>query len=236
MSIIQQSRFTRLLNSVKKGFSKLASKFSYDFWEKINNNEVAKSANPYAEAIKWYQKNYQNNPSKYVKRRLMQPGSLCIFDYKTPKYEDTLDFFDTQPLVLCLQPFVTKDEKIRVMGINLHLLPPNIRRLVLYQAFLMYKSEYTAQLFTDKNALQVNVRWQDIKRQLEKYGAGFAVRMYIPSLQMNTIEFNVEDWDKAVWIPSAKYTRTSIADLEKRWKEYVKNQGKKIRTAGESHI
>jgi hypothetical protein len=60
--------------------------------------------------------------------------------------------------------------------------------------------------------------------------------MYVPSLQKNIIEFNQDDWDKAIWIPSRAYSKTNINDLERRWKEYVKQQGRKIATAGESHL
>lgn len=235
-ALIKQSRFNRLLGSVRKTFKRLTSKWTYDFWDSMQNNEIAKASNPEAEAVKWYRNNYQNNPDKYVKRRIMLPGTLCIFDYDTPKYADVLDFYDRNPLVLVLTPFYTKEEKIRILGLNLHLLPPKIRQLVLYQAFLMYKTEYVAQLFSERKALQVNVSWQTIKKQLERYGAGFAVRMYIPSLQKNIIEFNVDDWDKAIWIPSRAYAKTNVNDLERRWKDYVKNQGRKVATAGESHI
>lgn len=236
MKFLKSSRFSKLLNFVKKGFNKLASKYSYDFWEEMTNNEIAKSVNSDKMAVQWYYDNYQNNPEKYVKRRVLQPGTLCIFDYETPKTMDKLEFWDTNPLVLVLQPFYTKEEKIRVTGINLHLLPPNIRLLVLYQAFYMYKSAYTAQLFTDKPALQVNIEWQVIKKQLEKYGAGFAFRSYIFSLMRNVIEFNQEDWKYAIWINSRKYQKTNQQELEKLWKEYVKKQGKKVATAGESHL
>lgn len=235
MALVRKSRFNRLLRSVKQGFRRLSAKFSYDFWERIQTNDIAVSSNPAKNAIKWYKDNYVNNPDRYVKRRIMQPGTLCMFDYDNPIHKDTLDFWDTQPLVLVLQPFITKDEKIRTMGINLHLLPPKIRQLVLYQAFLLYKSEYTAQLFTDKKALQVNVNWRQIKRQLERYGAGFAIRMYAPHRQKNIVEFRQEDWDRAIYIPSKGYSKTNVTELEKLWRAFVKNQGRKIRTAGEGH-
>ena len=236
MGLIQSSRFGRLLGSVKKQFQRLASKLSYDFWDELTTNEIATARNPGDAAVTWYRKTYQNNPDKWVKKRLMQPGCLYLFDYETPKYADTLDFWDKNPLVLCLTPFITKDEKIRILGINLHLLPPKIRHLVIYQVFLMYKGAYTSQLFSDKGSTQVNVRWQDVKKQLDKFACSFALRMYIPSLQKNIVEFNQEDWKYAAYIPSAAYSKTNVADLEKRWKEYVKKQGKKSNTAGESHL
>jgi hypothetical protein len=235
MGLIKKSRFGRLLGSVKRGFKRLTSKFAYDFWAEIENNEIAKSRRPERAAVRWYRDEYMNNPDRHVKRRIAAPGTLIMFDYDNPKYKDELKFYDTQPLVLVVQPFITKEEKIRIQGINLHLLPPKIRQLVLYQAFYLYKSEYTAQLFTDKKALQVNVEWAAIKKQLEKYGAGFAFRMYIPQRQKNVIEFRQEDWAKAIYIPSKGYAKIGPAKLEKEWREFVKTQGKKINTAGQGH-
>jgi hypothetical protein len=169
--------------------------------------------------------------------RFWPRNQLCIFDYDTPKTEDKLEWWDRNPLVLVLQPFITKEDKIRVMGINLHLLPMNIRKLVLYQAFHMYKAAYSAKLFTDrKNDLQVNIQWQVIKKQLDKVGSDFAIRMYIQQLMKNVIEFNQEDWAKAVYIPSRAYEKTNLAELERLWKEHVKKMGSKINTAGESHL
>jgi hypothetical protein len=52
----------------------------------------------------------------------------------------------------------------------------------------------------------------------------------------NVIEFNQDDWKYAVWIPSRAYEKTDMQKLEKLWKEYVKNQGRKVNTAGEGHI
>lgn len=236
MALFNTSRFNKLLNSVKRGFQKLASKFSYDFWKQMTENEIAKSANPGKVAVDWYYKTYQNNPEKYVKRRIIKPGTLVIYDYNDPIHKDTLKYWDMNPLVLVMQPFITKKQVIRSMGINLHLLPKNIRMLVLYQCFLIYKNEYTSQLFTDKEATQINISWRVIKKQLEKYGAGFAIRMYDNERMTNVIEFNQDDWKYAIHIPSRKYNKTNIIELEKMWKEYIKNKGKKVQTAGESHL
>lgn len=236
MRFLGSSRFKNLLNSVKKGFNRLASKFSYDFWEEMTKNEIAKSTNPQKSAVKWYYDNYQGNPERRIKRRIVQQGSLVIFDYDKPKYEDTLAYFDRNPLVLVLAPFYTKEEKVRVLGINLHLLPYSIRMVVLYQAFLIYKTEYTAQLFSNKDALQVNIEWQMIKKQLEKYGAGFAIRMYIPNLMKNIIEFNMDDWKYAIHIPSRAYQDITVSELEREWQAYIKKQKNKVSTAGASHF
>lgn len=237
--IISNSRFGRLLGAVRKQFARLTNRYTFDFWESMQNNPIAKANNPEKAAVEYYNVQYVNNPARHVKRRVMLPGTLCVFDYEHPKLEDVLDFWDTQPLVLIMQPFITKEEKIRYLGINLHLLPLNIRKLVLFQVFTIYKSEYMAQMLAGQkrqsvSAVQVNVEWSDVKKQLEKFGAGFAIRMYIPNLQKNIIEILPEDWDKIIYLPSKKYQKTSVMDLEKRWKEYVKKS--QSHTAGESHL
>lgn len=229
------SRFNKLFDSVKRQFNKLTARFTYDFYDDMMNGEIAKKANPEKAAVEWYESTYRNNPSKYVRRRLMAPGTLCIFDYDDPLTKDKLSYWDRNPLVLVLQPYVTKDEKVRVRGINLHLLPPKIRKLVLWQAFYLYKSAYSAKLFNDdKRALQVNIEWKAIEKQLRKYGGAFGFRSYVPQRQKNIIEFNQEDWAKAAWIPSRAYEKTTIQQLEKMWREYLKKSGSD--GGGDSHV
>lgn len=221
------SRFQRLFNAVKKPFQRLVKKFAYDFYEDMMNNEIAKSSNPEKEAMKWFKENYAKNPRKYVKRKAMKVGTLVVFDYDDPLTKDDLEYWDRNPLVLVVEPYITKGQVIRVQGINLHLLPPNIRKLVLYQAWYLYKEAYTAQMFTNKDALQVNIEWQTIKSHLAKFSAGFAFRRYAIDKQKNIIEFNQEDWSKAVWLPSRKLQDITQAKLEKKYYEYVKKMNSK---------
>lgn len=220
------NRFGRLFNSVKKSFSKLVNKYSYDFMDDLRNNEIARSANPQKSALRWFEKNYKNNRAKYIKRRAMKVGSLVIFDYNDPLTKDELEYWDKNPLVLVVEPYIKKDDVIRVQGINLHLLPPDIRGIVLYQAWYLYKEAYTAMMFTDKDSVQVNLEWSKIKDRLAKYGAGFAFRRYAISKQENIMEFNYEDWTKAVYLPSREYHKTNVEKLQSMWKAYVANGNK----------
>lgn len=227
------SRFKKLFDLAKKPFEKLVKKHNYDFYKDMMNNEIAKSSNPEKKALEWFKENYLNNPSKYKSgRRAPKVGSLITFNYYDPLTKDKLAFWDTNPLVLIIEPFINKDEVIRAQGINLHLLPPNIRKLVLYQAWYMYKESYTAQMFDNINSLQVHIEWQVIKNHLKKFSAGFAFRRYALSRMSNVLEFNQEDWAKAVWIPSTKYERKSFAEIEKLYQEYVKKNNSI--TGGES--
>lgn len=232
-SLINKGRFSKIVKGVRGLFSKFVNKFQYDFWDEMNSNDIAKSSNPGKNAVSWYRKNYMKNPDAFYQRKMMKMGHLYIFDYDDPIHKKTLEYFDTQPLVLCIGHIVTKDDKVRNLGINLHLLPPKVRRLVLFQIYYMYKSAFSKNLNASKQG-KVKVRWQSIVKPLEKFGIGFCIRMYAPNRQTNVINFKQEDWDKAIWIPSKGYSKITANGLEKEWKDYVKNKKTKL-VSGESH-
>lgn len=197
-------------------------------------NDIARSPNPEREAVKWYREEYSKNAERYLRGKFLSQGRLYLFDYKDPKYKKELAFFDTQPLVLSLGPVKTK-LGTRVIGLNLHLLPPNVRRLVLYQIYYMFKARYSSNLYKNTQK-DVPVSWKAIVKPLEKFGIGFCIRMYIPERQKNVVEFLQEDWAKAIWIPSAGYAKIGPRQLEAEWRKFVKENRRKTRlVSGESH-
>lgn len=237
MSLIKQSRFdtfiTKYFGGLKRLMSRAQAQISYDFWKQINNNEIANSANPARSAVKWYNE-YKTDTDVQLRRSLMTQGHLYIFDYKNPKYKDVLEFFDTQPLVLCLGHTNSTEYVKNNIGINLHLLPPRVRRMVLFEVWRMFNSQMKLNLYA-KSQKQIDVNWQLVKRPLQKYGVDFAIRSYIPPRQVNIIEFKQEDWSKAIWLPSAQYAKISASQLEKKWREHVKNAKTNL-VLGESHL
>ncbi|BBI90689.1 DNA end protector protein [Tenacibaculum phage PTm1] len=204
-----KSRFDSIVNAVRTALSQRIKKIGYDFWDEMMTNEIATSPRPADSAVKWYKKDIRYNREYWLKKGLMKAGRLYIFNYTHPKYEDTLEFFDKNPLVLSLGTFRTKEGKLRNIGINMHLLPPKVRRLVMFTIFTSFKTQYKKNLYADDPRDIPAIKWNTIHKIVEKYGTAFAVRMYIPELQKNIIEFKVEDMPKAIWIPSAGFVRTN---------------------------
>lgn len=223
--LTKTSRFDSVINSVRKALSRQISKIGYDFWDEMMNNEIALSAKPEDAAVVWYKTEYRNDPETWLKKGFMKPGRLYMFDYKHPKNEDTLAFWDKNPLVLSLGQFKTKAGLIRNIGINMHLLPPKVRRLVMFTVFTVFKSQYKRNLYADDPRDIPAIRWKTIEKVVRKFGTGFALRMYIPELQKHIIEFKTEDICKAIWIPSAGFVKTNPYKLDKAWKEYLKEHG-----------
>lgn len=201
----------------------------YDLWKEIENSPFLKGGNPQAKALAWYRKDVMNNEVYFSKANLLQQGFLYTFNYDTPKYESVLDYFDTQPLVISFGPIDTSLGK-RDIGINLHLLPPRIRRIVMYKIFEMYRNMYKEQLFS-KDPKTVMVTWKAIATPLLKYGIAFAIRMYIPELRKNAIRFRYEDWAKAIYLPSKRLAKTTQEELERLWAKFVKEQQTKKTSA-----
>lgn len=197
---------------------------TYDLWDLIHKHPWLKETNPYKKARDWYIK-ISRDEMHHLRGQFMVPGKLYIFNYDTPKYQDVLPWFDTQPLVLSLGPIKTK-EGIRNLGLNMHLLPPTIRRIVLVKIFEMNKSIYKDQLFNEVQK-QVPVKWQELIKPLEKYGIAFCIRMYIPELQRNIVEFKYEEWKDAIYIESKGLNKITFEELRIEWANFVHKSGNK---------
>lgn len=201
---------------------------NYTLKSHISRSAWMKSGRPASKAIKWLYQDVFQNPDIYRHNKmLMNQGNLYMFEYKNPKYIDTLPWFDKYPLVLALGPVSTK-QGVRNIGFNLHLLPIKIRVLVLSLIFDFYKKLYRYQIFHDKENRPVNIKYQYIVQKLEKYSVKFCVRMYIPSRQRQVIKFPYKDWAKAIFIPSRGYSSIRAAQLLKEWRVY--NRKNKYKT------
>ena len=214
-----------LLRDISKALGRFANKLKYswkeyDLWKEINNNPWNRDGNSAVSARKWLNNEVRKDESYHYRAKLMTQGKLYIFDYDTPKYEDILDYFDTQPLVISIGSINTSNG-LRDLGINLHLLPPRIRRIVMFRIFEMYRNTYKASMF-EKNQKSVPVSWKAIVRPLYKYGIAFAIRMYIPELRTNVIEFRYEDWKNAIYIESKGLSKITFEGLEAEWQKFVK--------------
>lgn len=195
----------------------------YTLKSHIMKSPWLKSGRPASKAISWLFQTVFKNPDIYRHNRmLLNQGNLYMFEYKNPKYADTLKYFDKFPLVLSLGP-VSTNLGIRNIGFNLHLLPIKIRVLVLCLIFDFYKKLYRYQIFHQRENNPVNIKYQFIKNKLAKFGVEFCVRMYIPSRQRQIVKFGYKDWSKAIFIPSRGYSKIRSAELLKEWRKFMKN-------------
>lgn len=199
--------------NLKTGYWSLRSRILKSKW--------VTDGNPFRDGATWLFKTVFQNPKEYQYRKmLMYQGGLFTFKYFNPKYKDTsvLPFFDQFPLVLSLGPVVTNNG-VRNLGFNLHLLPPKIRIIVICHIFELYKKLYRYQIYF-KRENPVQIRYEAIVKQLDKYSVRFCIRMYIPRRQRQIVCIPYREWHKGVFIPSLGYYGIRASKLVDEWKKY----------------
>jgi hypothetical protein len=214
------SRLARgLLSGAQQLFNDKVKKGDYDLQLLIESHEWLKTADTSHKANAWL-KTYMKDKEVQYKGKFMEAGKLYFFRYIKPKHYQTLDYWDRGPLVLCLGGYWSSAGDYIEIGLNLHLLPPLIRRQVLIKVFSMYSEKYKGEMYSaSQRPLEIN--WQRIAMPLLQYGAAFCIRQYIPKLRSQCIEFKYEDWHNAVFVPNEYLHKTSEEQLKNAWQQFV---------------
>jgi hypothetical protein len=164
-----------------------------------------------------------------ITRKRFEPGKIYVFKYDTPLTIDKLEWWDRSPVVLALYSTDHTD-----IGINLNLLPAKFRQEMLDVIYEKLKSKIKRQITENSsNAIKqdgiLELRYENIKTFLDKYGFGFAIRRYIPELKKNQSVVSYESWPKIAICEFAKIEGSTIGTIRKEFKEYNterKNQQK----------
>ena len=157
---------------------------------------------------------------KYGRKRKSSifPGNFIMFDYYTPKTKEELAYYDARPATIFFNVITTKEGEKRVLGYNIHYIPPRMRWRVLERVYEIFKPYYK---FSWDKPLQKEVKGFDYKllcSQLQKAGLEFGVRMYIPELIANVRPIPVEGWSKAV-LTEGVFRKDTRANILKYWRD-----------------
>lgn len=212
----------KLLSGAQREFNIQVKVGKFDLSEKIELSEFNDGNKGMRKAADWVRKETKAGRIKPFKG-IMESGKLYYFNYPNPKHRKKLAYWDAQPLVLCIGHYKSKVGDIIEVGINLHHLPPKVRKQVLVKVFDMYNRRYKGQMYRAKQA-EVELEWKALAQPLLQYGAAFAIRSYIPKRRKKPVEFKYEDWDLAVYIPSEKLVGISQTKLEADWAKFWKNK------------
>ena len=164
------------------------------------------------DAEDWYEFGKSSSIEKGVhsKGGRFQPGKIYVFRY-TPKYANELMWYDSNPVVLALDPDGNND-----VGINLNLLPINIKENLLDRVYSVFEDEINRKTVggnkndaSSQGSLSLN--WQDAKRFLASYR--FAIRQYIPNRKVGQAVVSYENWAKIVLCDFADLNGTTYSQL-----------------------
>jgi len=164
----------------------------------IKENKGKKLARSSAED--WFQKALKSRKDKTVdtQRFPFQPGKIYVFDYGDPLNKETLGWWDKNPVVLALRA-IDKDTDC---GINLNLLPVKFKEDFLDAFYTMHNSQIKAGSSGSKknDAFKqiplMKLDYEHVKKFLDRFGFGFAIRRYKINKKKNQAVVSYESWPK----------------------------------------
>ena len=160
----------------------------------------------------WYENGKRSSAEKSVQSKggRFQPGKIYVFRY-APKYANELRWYDSNPVVLALDPDGKND-----VGINLNLLPINIKESLLDRVYSVFENEISRKTVSGNrndasNQASLSLNWQEAKSFLAGYR--FAIRQYIPNRKTRQAVVSYENWAKIVLCDFADLNGTSYNRL-----------------------
>lgn len=156
---------------------------------------------------------------KYSSR--FRTGMIHVFRYDKPKYEEELEWWDRNPVVLALDPVDGND-----FGINLNLLPVAFKEDMLDFIYDRMEGQIkTKSLGKGGKATaqgQIPLTYNSAKIFLESFGLGFALRQYIPALKSNQKIVNYENWARIALCDFIELNGASIGQIRYRFRNHLK--------------
>ena len=191
----------------------------------IKENKSKKEARNVSE--KWFSDALKSRKDKSVEKIIkpFEPGKIYVFDYVNPVTKETLDWWDMNPVVLALLPI----DKTTDCGINLNLLPVKFKEEFLDNFYKMYHSQIAAQSTgakKDNASLQGplrTLRYEVVKKYLDNFGFGFAIRRYKTHLKKNQAVVSYESWAKIALCDFIKLNGASPWQIKRLFTEYYRN-------------
>lgn len=150
-----------------------------------------------------------------------RPGKIYIFDYKTPKTIDRLEWWDMNPVVLALDSYQGND-----VGINLNLLPVQVKEELLDFLYDRLSGQIKSQIqgLKSEDAIrqgQIMFSYSGAKAFLKRYGFDFAIRQYIPNLKTNQAVVSYENWAKITLCDFIDLNGSSVQKIRLQFRKYL---------------
>ena len=117
------------------------------------------------------------------------PGQLLMFQYFNPKTKEELEYYDAAPVTIFFGIYTAKEGK-RIIGFNIHYIPPRTRWRVMDAIFRLYRpiflKYFDSGIYKEIDAFD----YQYLMEELERAKLKFCVRQYDPQRMANV--FNIQ--------------------------------------------
>lgn len=105
------------------------------------------------------------------------PGQMLIFHYFNPKTKDELEYYDASPCTIFFGVYNSNEGK-RIIGFNIHYMPPRTRWIVMSEIFKVFKPIFL-KYFESGVMKEIDAfDYKYLMDELERNKLKFAVRQY----------------------------------------------------------
>lgn len=192
---------------------------NFDLMESIKQNEFYKTPGRDAKVRKWIDENIP-----LAKKGEIFPGQMVMFNYFNPKTAEDLKFYDAMPCTLFFGVFNSSQGR-RVLGFNVHYLPPALRYRVIDRIFKIYRPVYM-KYFSQGLSHEIDgFEYQYIMGELEKIKLDWTVRMYDPILIGAVRTIAPEYWSTAL-LTEGHFKKDTQAHIMQLFKQESIKEGK----------
>jgi len=174
-------------------------------------------------ATNWFKTSLEAREAMEAKptRKRFEPGKIYVFKYEHPITEERMKWFDKAPVVLALDTHDHTD-----IGINLNLLPAKFRQEMLDALYTRLQGKIKANEKgarandARKQSPLLDLKYENAKMFLDRYGFGFAIRRYLPNLKKNQAVVSYESWPKIAICEFAKIHNATVTQIRNEFKQY----------------
>lgn len=147
-------------------------------------------------------------------------GKIYVFEYKTPKGIDRLEWWDKNPVVLALDPYKGND-----VGINMNLLPIKVKEELLDFVYDRMQGQIKSKTKgTPTDALrqgQLSLSYEGARSFLKRFGFDFAIRQYIPNLKSNQAVVAYEKWADIALCDFIDLNGTTVGKIKYQFRKHL---------------
>lgn len=176
---------------------------------------------------KWFDDTYikrKSDPVEPFTGRYLEEGKMYTYRYD-PKYAKQLDFYDNQPIMLCLGHLETKSG-YNTFGLNLSYIPPKLRVQILDTIIRVFRTRVI-----NRNADKINrgktnnlaklpLSYDICKKILRGSGFEFAIRSYIYGrIETEPMIISYEEWYHPAQFPSHYIKKLNVKAVYMRYKK-----------------
>lgn len=130
-------------------------------------------------------------------------GKMYFFEYSA-KHAETLEIWDRMPLIFPFGSYVAKDGMTIVTAINLHYLPPALRR-VAFSSLLKLRTEKRYRKQT-----RLELEWAALKAMSNHKLFEHAVHAYrMDHIRSTLVEVPAQSWELALFLPTERWAKGS---------------------------